>query len=397
MKIKYLMMIILSAYGANSYAMWAVIDSYNLKQNTITATSTAASAKLEGYYLPKIDANTNATAKMNQAVNESLGVLNKTTVDNVLSQEIRLKKALGQAELVKRAVDNVPTIDQCIEMTNAEPGMAKGGAVASSNKGVGGGFHGLSSRSAAVVSTSSALGHVLAGKQELGTCTKELQGSPGCSGADGKFAKGDYQPRGIKGNIAGVSGDDNTKPTFNNFTLSEKDGSFTVAQKYLGNSTYYDKPKVPNKEALAKNPAYAALYTSMMAKLDAAGDTLTDILKMRRESDMKANTGIKDFWANVTEDKYKNITGLTKKPDAPSMFEVLNYQVQNDYLGAESAELNSIQELNKRTALSNMIGWNVYKQLENLNIMTAHMLVQQTTPVSKQQVDAEYNKTMSYK
>lgn len=396
-KLSILSVFLLGVYQQSNAAGWAVIDSYNLQQNTITATSTSASVKLEGYYLPKIDANTNATAKMNQGINENISILNKNTLNNVLSNEIRLKKALGQAELVKRAVDNVPTIEQCIEMTNAEPGMTKGSAVASTSRGVGGGSQGLSSRSASVVSTSTALGNVLASKQELGTCTKELQGTPGCNGVEGKFAKGDYQPRGLKGNIANIGQEDNTKPSFNNFTLSEKDGSFAVAQKYMANSTYHDKPKVPTKEALAKNPSYAALYTSMMAKLDASNDTLSDILKMRRESDVKANKTVSDFWGGVTAEKYKNSTGMSIKPENPSMFDILNYQVHSDYLGADGTELNSIQELNKRTALSNMIGWNVYKQLENLNIMTAHMLVQQTTPINKSQVDAEFNRTMGYK
>lgn len=90
------------------------------------------------------------------------------------------------------------------------------------------------------------------------------------------------------------------------------------------------------------------------------------------------------------------MTGNKEKPrQNPSLYEIINFEVSKDYLG--DIDVTEIKDTNRRLAVNNYILWHQYKQQENTNILLAHILVQLTTPTSKQAVDAEFNKTMSYK
>ena len=377
--------IILLGLSNQSYAAWAVIDAANLKQTTIIAKNTFTIAQQIA-----------ATGQKVSQVNESINALHKQTVLNTEDQDIRYRKALGDAAQGGRMMDMIPTLKQCAEITKGLSGGARSSAVASSNLKATGGSYGRDARAKNVTSSAAALGQVLNGKYSLGTCHEEIFGAANCA-TKGEYARGDTEPRSIKGNIKGLNNSDNNEAEFNNYTFTEK-SDLDVAQKYVSDSTMYDKPKVVDKETLKKNPAYAALYENMMTKLNAANDALTDILKMRRPSSVDIQNSLAGKeWNDISGAKYKKVTGLAKKPTNPSMFDLVNYHVLNDYLGNEDAELDSTEEVNKRLALNNYILWAQYRQQENTNILLSHILVQLTTPITKEQVDAEFVKTMSHK
>ncbi len=384
----------LLAYNNFSQAQWAVIDSANLTVNNIIAKNTFMTAQAVAANGQKIT-----------QTNEQLNVMTQQSVNNELDADTRRRVATGEAKMAEIANKMVPTLAACIEASKGAPGSPKGGASKGSAKSLGDSPQGEPSRTKTVVSTATAQANVLKQKESLGTCSPELAGAAGC---DEKktydYAKGDYQPRGIKGNIEKLP-NDGKGPMLNNYTYAptkDKSGNLTgveVAKKYAADMAYHDAPKVPTKEQLAKNPAYAASYVSVQTKLDAAHDSITDIIRKRLPGEGNiASTVPGKLWAVVTDAEYTNVTGLKEKPkNNPSMFEMLNYEIRNDYFGNKDAKLDSMEEVNKRLALNNFIAWNQYQQQENTNILLSHILVQLTTPVNKAQVDNEFQKTMSSK
>ncbi len=385
----------LFAYNNLAQAQWATIDMANVVQNTMTAAKSTITA-LQTEYTKK------ATALNGQKIdqtNTQLDILTQQSVNNELDADIRRRVAAGTAEMASIANKMVPTLAACVQASANVEGSPKGAAAKASTKSSGGGSQGGPKRSTEVISTATAQANILKEQKELGTCAKELMGTQACpTGTTTKYEKGDMQPRGIKGNIENLPNDGNQE-MFNSYTFSSDGIGFKVAQKYAADMAYYDKPKVPTKDQLAKNPAYAASYHSVQTKLDAAHDSIIDILRQRRPSETDvSSTAPGKIWADVSNSDYKKVTGLKTKPgNKPSLFEMLNYEIRNDYLGNKDAKLDSTEEVNKRLALNNFIAWNQYQQQENTNILLSHILVQLTTPVNKGLVDNEFQKTMSAK
>lgn len=383
--------------GASQQSMaggWLVFDASNSIQNTVTATATKFMSGLEAYYKPRQDAQGSAMVNAQNATNASIGALTKQQVIQAQDTGMRLRKALGDSEEAKRLLNSLPTISQCAEASKGVTGTTLNNAVVAANKRFGGGPNSPETRKGAVTSTAAALGQVLNNKKDLGTCHPDIDGAAGCGSTPGVYAGADTNARSIKGNIRNLTNSKTDGVEYNNHTLDKQ--GVEVAKKYNTDATMYDKPKKATPEALKKNPAYAAMYESMMSKLDAANVALNDITKMNAPSDPKsANI---DYWKkNVTADKFTKATGLPVYPDTPSLFDILNYQVSNDYIGDPEAKLDTMEEVNERLALNNYMLLQQYKQQQNTNILLAHILTQLTTPISKAQVDAEFNKTMSYK
>ena len=365
-------------------------------QSTITATQSTFSA-LYGY----LNMNANATnGQKMEDISQSINLMNQQSVLNNVDQDRRKRVADGQMAVINNIMNNFPTLQSCVEKSNmvgTADSVPRGGAAKAATKATGGGTQSSKARSMAVTSTATAQAELLKKQKDLGTCITELAGSGGCSGDD-KYAGGDIQPRGIKGDIKDISRDEQTKAEYNSFTM-DKD-AIEVAKSYVANATYYDKPKVTTKAQLEKNPVYGALYKTIQTKLDAAHGVLTDIYKIRRQADADINTsvGVGKTWANSVSN-YTKITGLNKHPgNKPSMFELTNFEVKNDYLGGDTkVDLTKTEEVNKRLALSNYIAWQSYQQQENTNLLLSHILVQLTTPANKAQLDSEFGKTVNMK
>jgi hypothetical protein len=326
--------------------------------------------------------------------------MSKAAIDNLARQnaenqsDTNARNNKTQAEILARdkitpSVPQMPSIEQCIEITKVE---AKAPAVAAAAKGGGGGSQGAGPGGSRtnVKTTSEALAKTLDQKVALGTCSPEVQGAANC-GAGGTYSGADIHPKGVKGNSEGSTSSP-TESEYKNYSLNS-DG-FKVAQKYASDMSLFDKPKVATPTQLAKNQGYAAYYAAMESKLEAAHDAVLDIAKVKREGPVPAGIAGQQ-WQQATD--YSKVTGLKTKPSQPSIYDIVNYSVMKDYVGNSDADLSSVEESNKRLALSNFIAWKAYQQQENTNILLSHILVQLTTPISKSQVDAEYSKTVNAK
>ncbi|NCQ52312.1 hypothetical protein GW796_10605 [archaeon] len=341
-------------------------------------------------------AGSNAIKGAVDLTRSSIDNMVRSQTENQADTDARARKAaaeLAARNAVTPSAVKYPTVEQCIEITS-QP--AKTPSIASAGRSAGGGTQGggPGGKRTLVKSNAALLNKILEQKSTLGTCSDEVAGAANCakdSTITEKYSGGDIYPRGIKGNIEGVVSDSDTNAAFKNHTMTPT--GFEVAKKYASDMSYYDKPKVAEPEQLAKNPVYAALYSSMQTKLAAANDTILDIAKQQREADVPPSGIAGQVWSSATD--FKTVTGLPDKPSKPSIFDIINYGVSKDFVGNSTADLSSIQEVNKRLSVSNYIAWQAYKQQQNTNILLAHMLIQMTTPITKAQVEAEFTKTQN--
>ncbi len=368
-------------------------------QGTITAAQTTLSAGYNYLSMRATAANGQKLSGIEEAVNNQTrqGVMNNVDAD------YRKRLADGQLELAKIGVDMLPSVDACVQASNLAPNSAKSATQKSAGKGGGGGRTDPTNRLQSVVSNATAQAETIKQQKDLNTCVPEFGEVAGCDPKNKKekYAGGDMHPRGIKGNIADVPRNESAKSAYKNLTY-EDDKAFDVAKNYANNMAYYDKPKVATPEQLKKNPSYVALYRAMQTKLDAAHDSVMDIIKLRRkpDSDIDTSIGTGKIWEKALSGKtYETVTGLTTAPGKrPSMFELTNFEVKYDYMGGDTkVDLSSTEEVNKRLALSNYIAWASYQQQETTNLLLSHILVQLTTPINKGQLDSEFAKTMNAK
>jgi hypothetical protein len=391
--------VVLATSGGAANAQWATFDAGNFGQSVITAaqtTITAAQSTLTSAYTFLTSRAAAATGQAVKAVGTSIDAQTAQSVQNVGTAATLEAVNNGHKIEADMVINMLPTLAMCAEASQSE---AKAAPAAASMRSTGGGKSGSPARKLAVTNSATAMAETLNKKTSLGTCSSEIAGAAGCTG-DGLFAGSDVHPRGIKGNTKGVStttGAPGTNAAYNNFTLEDgSNGAFDIAKEYASNMAYYDKPKIAPEAQMKKNPAYASIYNSMMTKLDAANDAVNDISKLKRESGVNITSSISgQAWALISDADYRKVTGLGQKPkDKPSLFDMINYSVRNDYFGNKDAKLESINEVNKRLAMTNFIAWNQYQQQENTNLLLSHILVQLTTPITKAQVDNEHAKTM---
>ena len=63
--------------------------------------------------------------------------------------------------------------------------------------------------------------------------------------------------------------------------------------------------------------------------------------------------------------------------------------LKDDSQGSQQDILVRIQS---KIALNNLLTWQQYQQQEKTNILLSHILIQQTTPVNKDNLDREFQK-----
>ncbi len=361
--------------------------------------------------------NRNVWASIKGAVDQvraSVDSLSTLTERMQFDNDTRLRIALGQADIAKKDVAAMPTLRECVELTNKTVNASEFGKVVSaSNKtsrGGGGGSSGPSAtknpgsqspseRSKQITATLSSQAQTLATKASLGTCSADLPDGVECNNDNGKFAGGDIYITGIKTNME----DSAKQNSFKNFTMN--DAGYKVAQKNINDSTLYDAPKKLPVEQLKRNPIYASLYNTMYARLMVSNDTLHDITKLRKEAegDLGDSTPVGKMWAKAASNypKIFGANGIKHPGKKPSLFEMLNYNVYNDYLGVPEEEKPDEEFFRKnmleKAALANFIAWKNYEQQENTNILLANILVQLTTPITKQTLETEYTRTTGTK
>lgn len=368
---------------------------------------------------------TNAMGKQSSAVKGAVDAVRTTgelqikqAEQNQHDTDVRLRMALGQADIAKRDFDQMPTLAQCRELSQ---GAAVGSALSSAADKRGGGAGPSSPRSVGVVTNPAATAsEVLKQKVVAGTCTPEMAGAvQGCPGptvtvskAKGgdpaaewkkalenpteatKFLGADFIPYGILGNANGMEKIVKTA-NFANYTIDQKTFE-TVADKYASDNTLAFAPRVlESKEAKEKNPLFFARYYNVLAKLNAANYVLRDIAMFRLSpgndafnDDSIAGKAMKDL-----KDKYAILFPTLKVPESPSFYEVLRFNIYNDMYGnveditGDSADTQ--EAILRKIAVNNLLQLRNMENVEKTNILLSHILVQLTTPVSASAVSAE--------
>lgn len=333
------------------------------------------------------------------AVRETQNIQIAQSDANLEKTDQRNRLAKGVAEIYKKDLEQIPTIQQCVELTNKK---ANSSAVSASHGAGGGGGRGAGGaakpdsrekRQEEVKDTATAQASLLLNKAALKTCAGGMDNAiQGCSGA-GEYAGGDVNSSSVTQNISGKQ----TGKDLANFSLNA-DG-FKVAQKYANDSTLYDAPRFLTDDEAKKNPAYVAMYNSVINKLNAANEAILNVAKIRRAPDTLIGGAAGANWTK-SKGEYEQTLGL-KQPPVPSLFELLNFTVFNDYAGPNSAKPKSgeelQQDLNRKITLANVIALKQLQSSEQNNILLAHLLAQQVTPVNIQAVHAEHAKTKNLK
>lgn len=368
---------------------------------------------------------TNAMGKQHAAIKAAIDS-NRTVNELQLKQDtmnqhdsdVRLRMALGQADIAKRDFVQMPTLSQCAEVSK---GNAVGSAVSAAADFKGGGSGASSPRSASVVTNPAAsASESLRGKTTAGTCTPEMAGVAGCPGtlantesralgaqpdrlwtqslespnASTKFLGADFIPYGILGN---ADGNEKLVKTANfaNYTMTV-DTFNNVADKYASDATFANAPQIiATKEAKEKNPMFFAKYYSVLTKLNAANYVLRDIAKLRITAgeDVFDPASIAGKAYLDMKTKYSLLFPSLKAPKAPSFYEVIRYNVYSDMFGDANdmtGDSVDVQEaIMRKIALNNMIQLKNFENTEKTNILLSHILVQLTNPVSVTEVNSE--------
>lgn len=370
---------------------------------------------------------TKAMGQQNDAIRGAVDAHRSTTElqikqgeQNQHDSDMRLRMALGQADIAKRDFEQMPTLKQCTELTVARVNSVVIGAgeTRSGNGGAGTklGREQTSVANISIANTQQDIATNLKNNSAAGTCTPALAGIAGCSGSvtdtkigeaatqewkkmreaptrETEFLGSDTHMYGILGNSSGIE-KTNKLGDYANYSMTGQMFE-EVAGKYIKTATTLNGPNtIVKKESKEKNPAFFVKFSSYETKINAAADTLTEIAKLRIAAPVSAyqtNTVAGDILTKF-QDKYAMYFPHLKKPDSPSMFEMLRFNVIQDYFFDEkvTGDVAAMQEIQlKRMALQNLIMLKSYEQQERNNILLSHILVQLTNPVDVRALNAE--------
>jgi hypothetical protein len=362
----------------------------------------------------------------NRAVNE---LRIKQAEQHQNDSDMRLRMAIGQADIARRDFEQMPTLAYCAE-------LSKGGAMAKviGASEVGSGYMGGSSGGSGAVfntgpnratSSNSAVTASLELKQKavVGTCTPDMAGIAGCPGTLGdtptpdvnggdmtakwkeamsnpsngnEFLGADLYPSGILGNVSNKEKIKtlNSIPEYANYSVSQKVYD-TVMSKYIGDAALGNRPKtIVTKEAKTKNPLFFNKYYNVMIKLHAAENSLRSIGALRIGADpsnFKEGSLAAEIWKTMSE-KYQEMYPHLKKPEAPSLYELMRFSVHKDMFAEDVPPGDPTtyqQAMLRRVALNNMLMLKNFENQERANILLANILVQLTTPVNAEEVSKE--------
>lgn len=312
----------------------------------------------------------------------------------------------GLLETLRRDLDALPTVEQCVEMTDK---VLSSGALQSSFSGGGGGrrpngtpspgskAHAQEKIDDLPAAQYEALKRTVDAKTCAGGMDEAIQG---CGRDPGKYAGGDTNMSSVKGNIAGIK----DGQIVVNYSLNPE--AFEASRAYAFNSSLYDAPADLKKDMikLKANPSYISIYKPIIAKLNAAFDAFIAPAIVRQEAPAALASTISGGKWSATSPQYMKIFGSNAVfPVNPSLFELMQYYIYNDFAGTDPKDLEKLdstqiaRDINRKITLSNMVSIQQLKASETTNILLAHLLVQATTPANIQAAKSEANKIVTTK
>lgn len=318
--------------------------------------------------------------------------------------DARNRLAINQAATAQRIAAMFPTLQACAELSKGQAGA--GAMRTSASGGSSGGTSGYRTPAATVLkSESDKLSMMIDAKTKLGTCSTLDNGVGGCSGSpgdyggssDGKIPSSDVSPLALKGNTKRGDKLDGNNQEVANYSLDAR--GIDVANQYISNATLANAPKMIPQDKLQANPGYKSLYDGVMVKLYAAQQAMKDILSNVKAAPLSSGSIAQQYW-DANKGKYQTVLGM-KAPDAPSLKDIIKFNVANDYFGtpdntAQSQE-DLLKDLSKKVALSNLIAERNLSAQENTNVLLSLMLTQMVTPADINKVNDQYNKIMNTK
>ena len=297
----------------------------------------------------------------------------------------------GLSETLRRDLDALPTIEQCVEMTNRS---GNSGAVRASSGGGGAGKRsdpGKEKAQTAIIDNSTAQEAILKAVVEGKTCAGGMdEAIQGCGATDMTYAGADVNSSSLKKNYA--SKDPATKIMDNSLNPE----GYKAAQTMIQNATMYGAPPSLTVADAKKNPSYVAMYKPIITKLNAAHEALMEIVLARR-APTAVIPGVAGVNWTATSADYKDTFGIDA-PKIPSFFELINFAVMREFSGPPKKEetkdpIKLAQALNAKMDLNNVLILQQWKATETTNILLANLLVNSVTPLNVDMVKAESNKT----
>lgn len=399
------------AYG-NAFAATAVVLPSQMAQIVagLTGIQGAVTGGFATYFNPVSGVYTRAAAQMAQQQTNALDGIQQTQQIQISQQEqttekqdYRNRTALGMAKIAELDNAQRPTVQQCVEASRsayrggaASASFGGGWSRGSKNKGsngAGGDDLSILAKQDRIVSSSASLAAPLNDMLKSKTCSSKFGGVASCpvTDANAEFAEVDIQSQSLKNNASSNGRADDKN--FVNWTLN--DDAYKVSLAYIANSILSRAPKsFKDQKDFQKNPIYTGYYRQVMSRLNSAQEALLDIVDFRKESKLSDFATAK--WKQGESD-YKAVFPDLKFPAKPSLFEVVNFDVYNDYFGPKSEKLLTGDELTqdvaRKAALANFLALKQLTATENNNILLANLLAQTTTPIDMKQVDAEFNKS----
>ena len=318
----------------------------------------------------------------------------------------RNRLSAGLSETLRRDLDALPTIEQCVEMTSK---VLSEGALQSSLSGGGGGRKPNGDPSpGSKADAQQKIDDLPAAQYEAfkrTVDTKSCSGGmdeaiKGCGKDPGKYAGADTNMSSVKGNLAGIKENQDAV----NFSLDDE--AFLAAKTYAHNSTLYDAPPDLKKDMikLKANPSYLSVYKPIIAKLNVAFDAIIAPAVVRKEAPPSIIATVAGgIWLDSAP-KYMEIFGPQAVfPKTPSIFELMQYYIFNDFVGKNPKDIEkldfmqTVRDVNRKITLSNMVAIQQLKASETTNVLLGHLLVQATTPTSIQAVKTEAAKLVTKK
>lgn len=378
-------------------------------------------------YFGKLGVFTSAMGQQNNTIKGAIDTHRAATETQIKQAmlyqrdtDMRLRKALGEADIAKRDFEQMPTLEQCAELSRGKVYAKVLGA--SENKGS------TPYKPSGDVSTSATafndyINRELVTSQQVNrsqrlknvkyakTCTPDLADMKLCpepgnsasptakSGGDDpfEFSGADIYPYGILGNSSNKEKLDK-KNDFANYSMS--DFAYNgVAKKYISDATYGNMPEfLESTEQKLRNPQFVIKYNNMRIKLNAAREALDSIAAYRiaPSGNLAGEGSIAESILKEFKENFSILYPYLKQPEFPSVFELMRFNVHHAYF----TKIIPVGDVNKyweeslqRQATNNMLTLRMMEQQEKTNMLLAHILVQLTTPVNTTALQGEASAT----
>lgn len=375
------------SFSMSAYAQTFVQDNVliNVVKGSITGATTSINTTLTTLLLDVKNA-INATR-----ITQDLQMQNDNA--NIANADARMRSALGQAEIAKKDMEAMPTLEQCVELTGAIGRSSGGGSSQIAGHKI---FKDGDKRAKSAYSTANTLANVVATRDSDKACDQnDVNNSAFCKTV-GDFAGASKNSNSLDTNLS-VSQSKNVvngqKVQGANYTIPREGQPATIS--FIEN-TFIPRPPVNLKpEEFKANPTYKVLYDIVDGRLSVIRNAMGNIAKIRFEN-VTPNSAFSTYWAGV-KSHYNEVFPNLTAPVNPSEYELLNLAVNRDYsyynsfgsdLGTIKAE-DAMKMMARTLTYTNEIALLQLNRTEDNNKLLALIASHMMMPITESQLSAE--------